>query len=81
LGRTYGRVAIDSEESEICSRCRSRRDIMENSVVVLSNSGMIVHVYQSRVVIRDFTRLREARGPAGKGCGRGSSPFSHKYLV
>jgi hypothetical protein len=28
VGRTHGRVAIDSEESVICSRCRSRRDIV-----------------------------------------------------
>ena len=26
---THGRVAIDSEESEICSRCRSTRDIVK----------------------------------------------------
>lgn len=24
----HGRVAIDSEEREICSRCRSKRDIV-----------------------------------------------------
>ncbi len=29
--RTYGRVAIDSAEREICSRCRSRRDIVSIS--------------------------------------------------
>jgi hypothetical protein len=29
LWLTYGRVAIDSEEREICSRCRSNRDILE----------------------------------------------------
>lgn len=28
VGGTHGRVAIDSEEREICSRCRSRRDIV-----------------------------------------------------
>jgi len=26
--KTYGRVDIDSEEREICSRCRSKRDIL-----------------------------------------------------
>jgi hypothetical protein len=28
VGGTYGRVANDSEERDICSRCRSRRDIL-----------------------------------------------------
>lgn len=33
IGGTHGRVAIDSEEREICSRCRSRRDMMNGGFV------------------------------------------------
>ena len=50
---TNGRVAIESEERDICSRCRSIRDMMdENRVEDISSARCLLRLSFGRVVSR-----------------------------
>jgi hypothetical protein len=57
IRQTYGRVAMDSEESDICSRCRSSKDILANfsflffSFLSLVKIDSLVWIASCRVVV------------------------------